>query len=97
MTATLVMTRSKIGGAFKTYRNYAKALLKRPIKTLSYIWNYYTDSTTKPYDIIGSPEEIIKTVTEFTEMGVTQFVFYFPDAAKLESLQAFRDKVMPSF
>jgi alkanesulfonate monooxygenase SsuD/methylene tetrahydromethanopterin reductase-like flavin-dependent oxidoreductase (luciferase family) len=46
---------------------------------------------------IGTPQQIIDQVGEFTARGVSNFVLNFPDLEKRESLQQFAEEVLPVF
>jgi F420-dependent oxidoreductase-like protein len=48
-------------------------------------------------NLVGTPEEIIDRIREFTDVGVTYFMMRFPDMMKNEPLRLFADKVMPAF
>jgi len=48
-------------------------------------------------NLIGTPEEVIRRIEEFIDVGVTYIMMRFPDMMKNETLQLFADKVMPAF
>jgi len=48
-------------------------------------------------NLVGTPEEIIRRIEEFMDVGVAYVMMRFPDMIENEPLQLFADKVMPSF
>lgn len=49
----------------------------------------------KKTQYIGTPEEIVNKVKSYIKVGVTEFIFYFPDAYKIKPIEEFADKVLP--
>lgn len=49
----------------------------------------------KKTQYIGTPEEIVERVSKYVEIGVTEFIFYFPDAYKIKPIEEFAEKVLP--
>ncbi len=49
----------------------------------------------KKTQYIGTAEEIVSRVAEYVDLGVTEFIFYFPDAYKLRSIEEFAERVLP--
>ena len=47
--------------------------------------------------ICGTPEQIVRQLEQYVQMGVTYFVLFFRDSTELESLRLFSREVMPSF
>ncbi|MEM2094195.1 MAG: LLM class flavin-dependent oxidoreductase [Candidatus Bathyarchaeia archaeon] len=48
--------------------------------------------------IVGTPEQCIRRIGQYIDLGVTQFMLVFPEAPRdLEGLQLFSKEVMPSF
>jgi alkanesulfonate monooxygenase SsuD/methylene tetrahydromethanopterin reductase-like flavin-dependent oxidoreductase (luciferase family) len=46
--------------------------------------------------ITGTPDQCAETLKRFSDLGVTEFVLYFPDASDLGPLQLFASRVLPS-
>lgn len=46
---------------------------------------------------VGTPQQIVDQVGEFTARGVSNFVLNFPDLEKRDSLQQFAEEVLPAF
>ena len=44
--------------------------------------------------IVGTPEECIKRIQEYVDIGFTYFIVNFPDMTKAETLSLFADKVI---
>lgn len=48
--------------------------------------------------IVGTPEQCVKKITQFVDMGVTCFMLNFPEATRdVKILEVFREKVMSQF
>ena len=43
----------------------------------------------------GTPEEILEKIKKFADLGVREFIFYFPQAYKLKPLEEFAEKILP--
>lgn len=46
--------------------------------------------------VAGTPEQCIGELQRYKDLGVTYFILYFPDAAEIESLKLFAEKVIPA-
>jgi len=50
------------------------------------------------HNIVGTPEECVRRIGEYTDLGVSLFMLVFPEAARSsESMELFMDRVAPSF
>jgi len=48
----------------------------------------------KKTQYLGTPEEIVGRVAQYVDLGVTEFIFYFPDAYKVSPIEEFAEKVL---
>ena len=44
---------------------------------------------------VGTYEEIIEKIRRYSEIGVTEFIFYFPEAYKIKPIEEFAENVLP--
>ncbi|RLE89799.1 MAG: LLM class F420-dependent oxidoreductase [Thermoprotei archaeon] len=51
----------------------------------------------KESQYIGTPEEIIKKIQKYIDLGIEEIIFYFPDAYRLKPLEEFMEKVLREF
>jgi len=47
--------------------------------------------------IIGTPDECIKRIGEYVDVGVTHFMLWFLDFSSMDGIRIFAKEVMPSF
>jgi len=47
--------------------------------------------------LVGTPEDCIRQIEEFTDLGVTYFMLWFLDFPSLKGIRLFAEKVMPHF
>ena len=52
--------------------------------------------TTKPR-LEGTPEQCVKKLREYVDVGVTHFILTFPDDITLEPIRLFGEHVIPAF
>jgi len=70
--------------------------VKKKIKECEFlVLNKSSYEGLKKTQYIGTPEEIIEKVKRYVEIGVTEFIFYFPDAYKIKPIEEFAEKVLP--
>jgi len=51
----------------------------------------------RPQVFIGTPPEVVKQMTAFVDLGVTQFMLMFPFEHELDMLQLVAERVLPQF
>jgi F420-dependent oxidoreductase-like protein len=50
------------------------------------------------HNVVGTPEECIKSIEEYSKLGVTLFMFVFPEATRSSAgMELFMNRIAPSF
>jgi len=70
--------------------------IKRKIKEFEYFkLSGVTYEGLKKSQYVGTSEEIIEKVAQYVDLGVEEFIFYFPDAYTIRPIESFAEKVLP--
>lgn len=59
--------------------------------------SYGSRQTLEQEFLIGTPDEVIRRLREYTDLGVTHFMLWFMDFPSLDGIRLFAREVMPKF